>query len=117
MAMPLVASTEWWEAKGRGDKFEDPMAWHAPNTAFGRAVGNLRTWKKGEPDLTKQAGSASDLDELLATASERKVCFYIYLRYIVLSSWSIAFLVVSWCLHCLLYDELVQALHIVAKHC
>jgi hypothetical protein len=29
MAMPLVASTEWWEAKGRGDKYEDPMAWHA----------------------------------------------------------------------------------------
>eukprot|EP00953_Heterococcus_sp_UTEX-ZZ885_P014786 8350-Heterococcus_DN1.PRE.1 len=71
-ALPLVGSTEWWEAKGRGHKLEHPSAWHAPDTAFGRAVGNLRTWKKGEPDLTKLAGSDSDLDELLATASERK---------------------------------------------
>jgi hypothetical protein len=79
--MPLVASTEWWEAKGRGHKLEHqhPLAWHAPDTAFGRAVGNLRTWKKGEPDLTKLAGSDSDLDELLATASERKVCCNMYL--------------------------------------
>jgi hypothetical protein len=75
---PWLQSTEWWEARGRGEKHEHPLAWHAPNTAFGRAVGNLRTWKKGEPDLTKQAGSESDLDVLLATASERKVCLNMF---------------------------------------
>jgi hypothetical protein len=72
-ALPLVGSSEWWQAQGRGGKQEHPLAWCAPDSELGRLIGDLRRWFPGQPNLVKVAGSQADLDELLATATERQV--------------------------------------------
>jgi hypothetical protein len=72
-ALPLVGSSEWWQAQGRGGKQEHPLAWCAPDSELGRLIGDLKRWLPGQPSLVKAPGSEADLDALLATASERKV--------------------------------------------
>jgi hypothetical protein len=72
-ALPLVGSSEWWQAQGRGGKQEHPLAWCAPDSELGRLIGDLRRWLPGQPSLVKEPGSQADLEDLLTTATERKV--------------------------------------------